>query len=431
MTLLCVPLALLVISYVDALTYPGRASVEVRTVDWVRDLGGGALVDAAENWWYTQHAPSTSAPTRMRSPLSATAAAAPTAVFTWPAPLPAIGRHAVAGEGRWTPGPLAVNAIPVMFQTFIRPDPSHPGVVVAVARFDQHLITAQLIAGTSEPEARTAPGTGQVPPVRQASLVATFNSGFKMADAQGGFYTQGRMVRPLRPGAASLVIDQPGRIQIDMWGRDVHLNPTVAAVRQNLALIVDHHRVVDGLDRNALRQWGDSGNQLQYTWRSALGVDAAGFLYYVAGDQLTLGTLARALADTGAVRGMELDIHPQMVNMFLYHHPPHRTTLADTRLMPAMSEPLDRYLTPDQRDFIALFQRTDQTQPARLPTGEPDTGRPDPAANFVSATRRWEFTALLPTGFQLGTLGKPQSGPCAVHCPETKARHAGNSWRVH
>jgi hypothetical protein len=357
-TVLSVLLFLVTISYLRALSYPGRASFEVRTVDWVRDLGGDRLVDAAENWWYTRSAPSTSTPAHVTSPLSATPGAGMLARASWPAALPVIGRHAEAGEGRWSPGPVTAGATPVMFQTFVRPDPTHPGVVAAVARFDQRLVTAQLIAGTAEPEARTVPGTGQVPTARRPGLVATFNSGFKMADAQGGYYAQGQMIRPLRRDAASLVIDQGGRIHVDRWDRDTRLNPSIAAVRQNLALIVDHGQVVPGLDSNALQQWGETGNQLQYTWRSAVGVDAAGNLYYVAGDQLTLDSLARALADTGAVRGMELDIHPQMVNMFLYRHSPTDATHAVSRLMPAMGTPLDRYLTPDQRDFVALFQRS-------------------------------------------------------------------------
>ena len=32
-------------SYTQALTYPGNASFAVRTVEWVRDNGGGGLVD--------------------------------------------------------------------------------------------------------------------------------------------------------------------------------------------------------------------------------------------------------------------------------------------------------------------------------------------------------------------------------------------------
>jgi hypothetical protein len=392
-----VALYLLVVSYLNALTFPGQASTEVRTVDWVRDIGGNRLVDSAENWWYTRHAPSTAAPARLRSPLDATKAGV-SGVTGWPAPLrlisPAIGPRTTSGEGHWNPGPATIGAVPAMFQTFIRPDPTHPGVVAAIARFDQHLITAQLIAGTAEPSAHTARDSGEVPSDRRADLLATFNSGFKMADALGGYYAHGQVVRPLRAGAASLVIDHDGHIRVEMWNRDSRLNPTIAAVRQNLALIVDHRRVVPGLDANAGIRWGDSGNQRQYTWRSALGVDAAGNLYYVAGDQLTLATLARALADTGAVRGMELDIHPQMVNMFLYRHSPTGITPTGTRLMPAMDAPVNRYLVPDQRDFIALFRR--DGHPAE-PLAQPNTPTPDsPTPTDLWTNTRWTSATTVP-----------------------------------
>jgi hypothetical protein len=109
-------------------------------------------------------------------------------------------------------------------------------------------------------------------------LVATFNAGFKMAAAHGGFYADARMARPLRDGAASLVIGRSGRVSVDRWGRDRHLGPDIAAVRQNLALIVDHGTVVPGLDVNRDNRWGSARNQLQYTWRSAVGVDNAGIL---------------------------------------------------------------------------------------------------------------------------------------------------------
>jgi hypothetical protein len=39
------------VSYVQALLYPGHASVLERSVDWVEDHGGGPLVDTIENWW--------------------------------------------------------------------------------------------------------------------------------------------------------------------------------------------------------------------------------------------------------------------------------------------------------------------------------------------------------------------------------------------
>jgi len=104
-------------------------------------------------------------------------------------------------------------------------------------------------------------------------------------------------------------------------------------------------------------RWGSAGNQHQYTWRSAIGSDVAGNLYYVAGDQLTLATLARALGATGAVRGMALDIHPNMVHLFTYRHDAVAAEPIPSKLLDTMRGPSDRYLTPDRRDFFAITER--------------------------------------------------------------------------
>jgi hypothetical protein len=218
-------------------------------------------------------------------------------------------------------------------------------------------VAARLVAGTREPDQQRWPEGGQVPVAERGRLVATFNSGFKMAGADGGYLADGRTARPLRDGAASLVIDRSGRVTVDAWGRDRRMGPEVAAVRQNLDLIVDNGATVPGLAANSADRWGSARNQLQYTWRSALGVDAAGHLYYVAGDGLTLATVGRALVDTGAVRGMELDIHPAEVHLFTYLHPTGALEPVPTALMSAMHGPRDRYLRPDQRDFVSLTAR--------------------------------------------------------------------------
>lgn len=349
----CAVLLLVVVgSYGRALTYPGQASFSVRSVEWLRDHGAGSLVDRVENYWYTRHAPPTSAP----DPAIGTHAPA-VPVPGAPAPLRAIGSHLAPGEGSWIAGPVTARDVPPMFVTFVRPDPAHPGVFAGVARFDQNLVAARLIAGTREPDQRVWPEGGQVPPEQRAALVATFNAGFKMTSARGGFYADKRMAIPLRDGVASLVIDQGGKVSVEEWGRDRRWGPDVAAVRQNLALIVDNGAPVPGLGANRDDRWGSARNQLQYTWRSAVGVDAGGRLYYVAGDQLTLTSLATALATTGAVRGMELDIHPAEVHLFAYRHAPGSGDPVPTALLDRMHGPRDRYLQPDQRDFVALTLR--------------------------------------------------------------------------
>jgi len=87
-----------------------------------------------------------------------------------------------------------------------------------------------------------------------------------------------------------------------------------------------------------------------------LGVDAAGSLVCVAGANLNLVTLADALIQPGAVRGMQLDIHNEMVAFLSY--PGGAAHVGNgVKLLPDMPGSLDRYLVPGQRDFFAVTQR--------------------------------------------------------------------------
>ena len=340
-------------SYCRALAYPGQASFLVRTVEWVRDNGGGGLVDLVESWWYSQP-PSAAAPSAASLP--APAAPAPVGVRA-PAPIPVLpGLAPLPGEGRWTAGRKTADGNPAMFTTFERPDPRHASIIVGVARISTSTTRLQLVAGTTQPDRRGWPEGAQVPRSIRSGLVATFNSGFKMADARGGFLADGRTVGTLRGGAASVVVHTDGSATVGQWGRDVAAGPDVAAVRQNLDLIVDQGRPAPALADNRGDRWGTTKNQIQYTWRSGLGVDAAGNLVYVGGANLNLVTLADALVQAGVVRGMQLDIHNEMVDLLTYPDGAAAAT-SGKKLLPDMSGSANRYLVPDQRDFFAVVLR--------------------------------------------------------------------------
>ena len=348
------------VSYGRALTYPGSATFQMRTVEWIRDHGGNPLVDRIENWWYTLNSPTGAAPDPAALPVNRAGAVAG-APTSWPLPAPApLARLArpstVPGEGTWVPGRLDPAGAPAVFTTFVRPDPKHPSVVAGVAWIRAGDTRARLVPGTVEPGGTGWPGGARVGPGDVRALVATFNSGWKMKGARGGFYLQGRAVGRLRTGQASLVIDDTGAATVGSWGRDVTMSPRVVAVRQNLALIVDNGRPAVGLTANSGQRWGNTKNQYQYTWRSAVGVDAAGNLIYVGGVNLTLQALATALTDARAVRGMELDIHSAMVS-FASWAPAAAGTPVPTKLLPNMSRSADRYLSADERDFFYLTLR--------------------------------------------------------------------------
>lgn len=341
------------VTYVQALTYPGSASVMVRTVDWLRDsMGAGAVVDTVENWWYGRHAPPTgppaadTVPRRTNRPVAASG--------TRPENLGARRGPALRGEGVW----VAADGQGAVYTTFFRPDAAHGSVLAGAAWFNQDLVASRLVAGTREP-VHDPSAAGRVPFGERSRLVAVFNSGFKMVDANGGCYLDGHTLVPLRDGAASVVIHRDGTVSVGRWGRDAHLSADVVTVRQSLDLIVDHGRAMSGLAINRDARWGSSRSQFQYTWRSGLGTDAAGHLIYVAGNQLTLATLADAMTQAGIVRGMQLDIHPAMVSFNSYD--PGRTSYP-RKLLPNLESPSDRYLSTDLRDFFAVVLRTSLTE---------------------------------------------------------------------
>lgn len=340
-------------SYGTYLTRPGDEPVSVRTVDFLRDHGFDSTINGIEQWWYTRHKPTGSAPPKADIPQALRHDTAP----------PVVDRAVTAAvnpapfEAAWTATDGLASKPGAVQQTFLHPDAAAPSVIANVVRFDQSKVRAVYVPGLSEPGGTWAWGS-QIPRDQRNTLIAAFNAGFKFKDTAGGVYTEGRhAVRPLQVGIASLVIGKDGRADVEAWPGDSALS-SVASVRQNLSLIVDGGRPVDGLTSDKGLKWGTKKSQFQYTWRASVGVDAKGRLIYAAGSQMTMMQLATAMVDAGAVRAMELDIHDGVVTFNWYRQAP--TTplgVEGMKLTPSMQRKADRYLAPDQRDFFAIQAR--------------------------------------------------------------------------
>ncbi len=333
-------------SYAGYLTAPGDAPVSVRTDDWLRDHGFSSLVDRIEQWWYTRSRPTG----RIAPPASKPTAFTSEAT----APSPAIVSPQISqqrGEGTWHDVAGLAHGVTAE-ETFIRPDLRYPSVAVDLVRFDQRHVQLVYAPGTKEPGGTWAWGS-QIPVSQQSRVIAAFNAGFKFKNYPGGIYTEGRhAVRPLANGLASLVISKSGRADIVAWHGGNQVPPDVVTVRQNLHLIVVGGRQAPGLISDRSHRWGTTNSQLEYTWRSGLGIDAQGRLVYAAGPKMSMGELASALIDAGAVRAMQLDIHDGVVTFNWYRD--HGGKVVGTKLMPAMQRGSDRYLMADQRDFFAV-----------------------------------------------------------------------------
>jgi hypothetical protein len=66
-------------------------------------------------------------------------------------------------------------------------------------------------------------------------------------------------------------------------------------------------------------------------------------------------TLAQILEHAGAIRAMELDINPEWHTLITYNH--RNRQLVPTMVEPQPMQSARRYLTPDDRDFFAVYRR--------------------------------------------------------------------------
>ena len=358
------------ISLVGALRNPALGvSTSSRLAEWARGHGAGSLVVRIERAWYSHHQPKvggvpaagTIPAPGTKAPRSSAGNNLGPAHLPTPQPIVPLAQPAIVGEGVWHGAGRLVDGIPTIYEAFVRPDPVHTSLVAGIAWMDTKLLRATLYSGTTIPGGGPYAHTAPIDDHAARTLSAAFNAGFRMSDSNGGYFTDGRVVAPLRVGAASFVIYRNGGATVGKWGRDATLTSNVVAVRQNLDLLVDGARPVPGLSANDTTKWGFTlGNQV-YVWRSGIGVTADGALVYVAGPGLNITTLADLLVRAGAVRAMELDINPDWVNFSAYHPNSSRApaSAADgTELLSNMAGGTGRYFEPWwSRDFFTMSVR--------------------------------------------------------------------------
>jgi len=358
---LALVLVIVLVPVVDlglTLARPNGDPSSVRVVEWLRQHGGSAPVNAAERWWYTHHPPpvggrpQSALPAAAPSAAPAPAAEVPPAVVVL-APIPPMAQPPLPGEGKWVVA-VGTAARPAIATAQLRPDAIHTSLLAGVARIDPRFARLHLLAGTEQPGGGS-PNGGRVPAAEQPALIGVFNAGFLQRDSQGGWYADGREVAPLRDGAASLVIRSDGAATVGAWGRDVRMGPDVMAVRQNLSLLVDQSRPAPDVATDRTRLWGSTlGNNVE-VWRSGAGVTADGAIVYVGGPGLSVASLANLLVAAGAVRAMELDINTAWVTMSTYQSTP--AGPVGTKLLAEMQRSPDRYLQGESRDFFAVLAR--------------------------------------------------------------------------
>jgi hypothetical protein len=343
-------MAIVAVSFAGAIMKRSNTGFGVKAVEWLRDNGAAWLVSDFEAIYYSMNAPSTGGAALRALPSVGVGAAGAASAYAPPAIAPVINPP-LPGEGQWHgTGPLVSGAPPVLVTSF-RPDPNYPQMVGGVAWIDSSRAWVQLYPGSYEPPNAGSP-PAQVPPQLRGQLLATFNSGFKLEDDGGGFVAFGRVYAPLKDGHATFIRYRNGTADIRAWTGGPNPGPSVVFARQNLPLIVSGGQLNPNLSDGP--QWGATLGNAVRVWRSGVGVDARGNLLYAGADSQTAASLAEILRRAGAVRAMELDINYEWVTFNFFSA---FGAVRPAKLLPGMSRSATRYLTPDDRDFFAVYAR--------------------------------------------------------------------------
>jgi hypothetical protein len=357
-----------------ALTAPGADTTSARLAEWARFHGLGTVVSAMEKVQYQLNPPKIGGALAGGIPTGSAAQAAPVAaagssgvkaaapsvkaaaptVHAALAPIPPQVQPSLPNEGTWQTL-VTLKGQPAIQAAFLRPDAQHTSYLVGVASLDQKLVKMVLHPGFQVPGGTGWSQPSDVPTSERDSLLATFNSGFTMADANGGYWQDGKTGVPLRTGAASMVLYTDGHVDVVSWnGRQPGTD--VSAVRQNLNLLVDNGAIVPDVASATTNSWGKTVGNATYVWRTAVGIRADGSLVFVVGNSLSVQTLANIVHDAGAVRAMELDINKAWTNFMTYSHP--SPGVATPQMLTSDEQPNPtRYLQQSSRDFVAVFPR--------------------------------------------------------------------------
>jgi Phosphodiester glycosidase len=356
-----------VVAVPGALAESGPNSPAASAAEWARTHGLGGVVTWAEQVSYTLNPPRTGGTVEggitSQTPVTVASAApgapattsapapSPVPVPTAPDPLPVpAGLTALPGEGQWRTLAVA-NGRTAARVAQVRPDSAHTSYVVSLVWMDPAALSFNLHPGTQVPGAVTG-ATSLLAGAEKDAVWATFNSGFQLQDAHGGYWQNGQTKAALQTGAASMVLTSDGHLSVVSWpGGEPAAG--VAAVRQNLSLLIDRGQIAPTVYSTVTSDWGRTVGNAAYVWRSGVGVRADGTVVVACGPALSVATLAEALHAAGAQSAMELDINKSWTSFITYDQPgavPHRLT---SDQVPAAN----RYLSSSTRDFVAVIPR--------------------------------------------------------------------------
>ena len=297
--------------------------------------------------------PANDPPASSSAPAALSAPPAPSQPAWQLDPLSPMG--SLSGEGLWSPyiQPKAGGEV-LAYRTFFQPDPHRPYSVVAVVAFDLAATRLHFVLGTIEPWSGAVQQgrSGKIPAsdMQPGVLLATFNGGFKARHGGFGAMAGGITALPPTPGLATVGMYSDGSVRMGIWGNDIDDSADLVAWRQNSKPLV-RNGVVNPATSDLSERWGLTVDYKAITWRSALGLSAdRRTLYYAAGPEVDVKTIAEVMAHVRADQAMELDVNDFWVNFAAIRAAGGQ--LVAEPLLPGMNREVDRYLKGYTRDYF-------------------------------------------------------------------------------
>jgi hypothetical protein len=343
-----------------ALTVPGGGTFSERVAEWARSHYLGPMVTFGE--WLTYQAPKAGGKPHVSFNKLGGSKVQRKKHYQGIVPIIPVNLGSPAGtplpgEGVWKVA-VTVKGVPAVFKTYVRQSRKYSSYYTGIVSMDQRLLRFGLRPGTEDPGYGHWGAAMDIPKGQRLGLIATFNSGFRIASSGGGFYLNGHYDRKLVKGAASEVYYRDGALKIGAWGTgDLHMGAGILGVRQNLKLIVINGQVPKSVDQNVLSTWGATLGGGYDVWRSAVGITSDGRIIYAYGPALDVRTLADLMQRAGCVSAMELDINPDWMSFMYYLAQNHPGNPTPVNLLHGQIQPADRYYYTSNRDFTAVFSR--------------------------------------------------------------------------
>jgi hypothetical protein len=278
-----------------------------------------------------------------------------------------------------------------MYRTSYRPSIEYPNAVVHMLILDMKKLDVRLYIGSTEPGGSTS--TASIEPDIRQNLLAVTNALWKQKHAgEAGAIMRGKVIKPLCPGMATMVVYNDGSPDILEWNAGIPLS-CVSDARQLRHLIVKNGKVVDTVIKSGRNSDSEIGLGLllvedtqaaapeQYWWgygpqssftageqwfiatRSAFGIRKDGALVFAAGHHISTRDLAKALVLAECDRAIHADANPHNVLANLYVRNSDGAVVKRAKLSPDQRDTLNRYDRHYTSDFFGFFIKPEERKP--------------------------------------------------------------------